>query len=289
MKRIYVAMAAAVVIAVSVPARTKEVHTEVAIAKKVMAKTEWPNNGIAQRELGNDSGFMWTMFVEERDGRRVVWVVRNTVKGKGEAMDFFSGKVIEVVTGESEGTHAVEAFVDMDGVRHESGDGPDFGWGPEGRYGARRANINFRSGGLGDQPIDDDKYSLDTYDREPDWGSGDYVWTKIPFFRSAHGHWNTCLLPALDLQDGTILVTSEKYVFRLNASDFLPFGSAPALHIRDLAEVKPVLDEARRRQVTDLDTFLTTELHLDESDATHRAHTAKKASHLRDADSRHLD
>ena len=56
---------------------------------------------------------------------------------------------------------------------------------------------------------------------------------------------------------GTMLVTADQWVFRLNQNDLTPTGKAPALVVLDAEEVKAVFKEAERLKIEDMDAYFT--------------------------------
>jgi len=95
---------------------------------------------------------------------------------------------------------------------------------------------------------------------------GAIIWSKIPLYHCVACTdiaWWASLSTAIDLRDGTMLVSGGKYVFRLRADDFTPVGKAPALHVLDEADVKRAIADAEARKVDDVFGDVLKSLHLD--------------------------
>ncbi|MBS0344337.1 MAG: hypothetical protein JSS56_27865 [Proteobacteria bacterium] len=95
------------------------------------------------------------------------------------------------------------------------------------------------------------------------------IWSKVPLYRQhlnssqcLQGVWDSLVNTALDLRDGTMLITGGKYIFRVRQSDLSPVGAAPNLHVVDAAEVKRVIDSAKGKNIPDASAYLSEQLHL---------------------------
>jgi hypothetical protein len=97
-------------------------------------------------------------------------------------------------------------------------------------------------------------------------------WRKLLFYHeppSKHcpsGRWGFKAAGAMSLNDGTFLLTTQYYVFRLRFSDLSPMGSAPALYVLDADYVEKKLANALSgidpATITDQNAFLTKALNL---------------------------
>jgi len=228
----------------------------------------WPDNGIAERELGDGDGtFPQNMFVEYTKGKWHAWVIMVNTQGPAKALDFFSGEVLENVKVESPGGYN-DWFIDAQGLKHT--DNTDIAF----HYKDPRPG-----GGLGGISFDKDtldseakfrcaSLSLDVSQRLSEQGD-QILWSKVPLYRKAdsspkcpEGVWDSLINTALDLRDGTLLITGGKYIFRVREFDMAPVGSAPHLHVIEASEVRRVLQKASDHDVTDIGIYLTKQLDL---------------------------
>ncbi|MDR6937866.1 hypothetical protein [Luteibacter sp. 3190] len=262
------AMAAALAVGVSMPAAAIHVEMSPGFAATVprneaVADPVWPDNGVAQRELGDGTNWLEDLFVEHVGDEWTAWAVMRPPNGQtvGKAIDFFSGKVLDV-TGDFDSQY-VESFVDSEGVEHKQTLDRVFHF-KDPRPGGRVLGVDFGASELtvprGKKPSID----LTTYRRESEGGT--VAWSKVPMYRCVScplGCWDAFFGTALDLRDGTMLVTGGRYVFRLRADDFSPVGKAPGLHVFDEAEVQRAIEDAKARQVNDVFGDVLKALHLD--------------------------
>ena len=89
------------------------------------------------------------------------------------------------------------------------------------------------------------------------------AWTKIPMYLEPpsadcpNGRWASDIRSALDLGDGTLLLTLGEYVFRLRMSDFSPIGEAPMLRIADAQRIKSAVDRIKTQKIQDPNAYLS--------------------------------
>lgn len=215
----------------------------------------WPVNTVGQRKFTGEQ-----MFVEEKNGRKIAWVLSATGNENEEALDFFSGRVVPVTPKYSRDGHPEPEFIDSDGKRHRP-----------------IANAAFRFKDPrpgGSMPIGDpDDAGYIVFSSEtlrftgmrqrgclPDFvvisrirGAGatpETLWKKVPLYREApsdscpEGRWNSLIHTAMDLGDGTMLVTTTtSLTARLRQDDLTPVGDTPDLEIIAAETVKSLIAE----------------------------------------------
>jgi hypothetical protein len=227
----------------------------------------WPNNGTAERELG-DGEETWpeSMFVEHINGRWTVWVLMSPGHGGAKALDFFSGNILSVTVG-NPGEYN-DAFVDEQGVLHRRANHPSFDY-KDPRPGGGVAGITFSGSAMSfDSPVGCASLYLSAAQRI----ASDHktiIWSKVPLYKSnarpescADGVWDSLVNTALDLRDGTLLITAGKYIFRIHREDMSPVGDAPHLRVVDEADVKRAVELSKELGIRDASSYLTQELEL---------------------------
>lgn len=240
------------------------------------AKPLWPDNGLAQRRFKGGG----VMFVEDDHGTRRAWVLSLYNKPAqidhdhawAEALDFFSGKIIEVKVDLTDDGHEDRAFMDSSGAYHFYGADPRFRFSgtamglslPGLDFGAD--NIFFS--GTADNcyaslPVTAPKKNYETGQTPPN------VWHKIPIYHvdtggrgCSSGFLHSMIGAALDLGDGTFLASEGCFVFRLRKSDLSPVGAAPALRVVDASAVKAAIADLHGKQVADASGYLIKALNL---------------------------
>lgn len=222
----------------------------------------WPDNGVAQRELGDGEDSPESLFVEHVGDKWFAWALIATKDGPTKAVDFFTGEIVEVTAETQLGDTG--SFTDAKGIKHEETTHSGFHY-KDPRPGGVLGDIRFADRSV-DRPetFRSGPIWFDTYQRMAD-DDATVIWSKVPFYEcndSGQKHWDTLFGTALDLNDGTMLVSAGKYIFRLRQDDFSPVGRAPALHIVDEAELLRVLDEAKGKDIEDGDAWLTEKLNL---------------------------
>jgi hypothetical protein len=229
----------------------------------------WPDNGIAERELGDgENTYPENMFVEYANGQWHAWVIMTNLQGPTKALDFFSGEVLENVTVKNPGDYN-DSFVDAHGVTHKTVIHPAFDY-KDPRPG----------GGLGGIAFDGETLKLEGKFRcgalyldvsQRIAGDSDKVlWSKVPLYRNAApsadcpaGMWDSLVNTALDLRDGTMLITGDKYIFRVRLSDMTPVGAAPHYRVVEATDVQRVIEQAKGKDIKDASAYLIKQLHLD--------------------------
>jgi len=98
------------------------------------------------------------------------------------------------------------------------------------------------------------------------------IWRKVILYHEPpskdcpSGRWQTIIEMAMNLEDGTFLATTGRYVFRLRFSDLSPVGSAPALHVVDAETIEKALEKelagSDPKTVVDQQAFFAKALHL---------------------------
>ena len=237
-------------------------------------KVSWPDNGIAQRRL--EGGFNYNMFVENDNGTWRAWVQSDLSdtparsRRKAKALEFFSGRQEYVKASVDDITmQQTFGFLDSKGQVH----------GPQNR------NFMFNRGegitsNSAEFSIEGSNCSVSLSGIQGGAYQAGYfrpTWTKIPIVLDKSyarenspcraGPYSSSINSTLDLNDGTVLVTMECWVFRLRKSDLSPVGEAPALRIVDGAAMKTAIDMAKGQRIEDARAYVdeTLGLHFDEA------------------------
>lgn len=224
----------------------------------------WPDNGIAERQLGDgDLNYPQSMFAEYVDGKWTVWVIMAPVNGQAKALDFFSGEIVLATVNTDYGV--IDSFVDEKGVAHEDNVFLSL---MDARPGGGLGGIDFRGvsapyiefgAGTACGPVD-----LTVVRGKED--DGTIRWRKLPLYKSGEhplcpeGVWESFINTALDLGDGTMLITGGKYVFRVRQKDLSPVGSAPHLHIVEEVALRRAISEAAGEKVENVTRYLDRKL-----------------------------
>ena len=66
----------------------------------------------------------------------------------------------------------------------------------------------------------------------------------------------------MPLGDGTMLVTADQWVFRLNQNDLTPAGHAPALVVLEADQVKAVFKDAERLNIQNMDNYFSKKFNI---------------------------
>lgn len=230
------------------------------------AKPVWPDNGIAQRKLPG----AYNMFVEQDEhGQWHAWAMNGYGKD-AQAVDFFSGEQIHVEAGLRDDGQQSRDFVDLRGIVH----------------GPQSDRFMFSQGSLPGINISDE-LSLNFSDSqcpasflglkglsENDPLGNHPIWKKVPIYHVAprakdcpSGYLRSSIETAMDLEDGTFLVTMNCWVFRLRKSVLSPVGSAPALHVVNQTALQVAIDQAKGKDVQDANAYLARALNLSFDDA----------------------
>lgn len=227
----------------------------------------WPDNGIAERELGDgDNTYPENMFVEYSKGQWHAWVILTNLHGSAKALDFFSGNVVSAKVKNPGGYN--DSFVDEHGITHKDVGDPVFDY-KDPRPGGGLGGIDFSADWLRfEAKVACAPLYLNVSRR---MASDDNVilWSKVPLYKTYEGSkscpegvWNSLVNTALDLRDGTLLITGGKYIFRIRQSDMTPAGEAPHLRVVDEGDVKRVIEQAKGKDVKDASAYLTEQLDL---------------------------
>jgi hypothetical protein len=232
------------------------------------SKPVWPDNGVAQRMLPG----AYNMFVEKDDqGQWHAWAMN----GDGEdaqALDFFSGKQMHVKAGLLDNGQQSRDFVDTAGGVHTPQDkgfmftlsgagglpgGIEFGGDDFSLEGAADTNCSTSFISVKGGVSDDDPMA-----KHPKW-------KKVPIYHVAarkggcpSGYLRSSISTALDLEDGTFLVTMNCWVFRLRKSDLSPVGSASGLRIVGESALQAAIEQAKGKNIQDVTNYLSKALNL---------------------------
>ncbi|RDS81031.1 hypothetical protein [Dyella psychrodurans] len=231
------------------------------VSNEARPKPVWPGNGIAQREFPNGSN----MFVENDHGTWRIWVLELVNGDYVQALDFFSGECMRVKVKFSPDGEQDFAFTDAKGKFHTATDEGFHFTGPV-------------AGDLNDVVFGRRALRFEGTNNSCDvtlgavitcYQAADNRWSKFPIYRIAavptgchSGNLDSLVDTALDLDDGTFLVTEGCYVFRLRKSDLSPVGSAPALRVVDESAVQAVIDQAKGKSIDDATGYLAKALNL---------------------------
>ena len=223
-------------------------------AEAATTPPQWSNYGPAERRF--EVGFV--MFGEHRDGQWHAWVpsywgdwvpLHETIDGeapyrgpqRGQVLEFFSGNVVDAIVGQDEMGHAIPAFTTLDGVCHAPGRAADL---PDLRShdlirNREVGNLTFASYWQFDPSgYEGCDTTLTVVEKHDDQGE-DLLWRRLildyspPTERCPHGHWQSQVRAALDLQDGTFLAALQSKVVRLSFADLSPVGTGATVRIVD--------------------------------------------------------
>lgn len=216
------------------------------------------------------------MFIESGGAEFRVWILP---AGDGQALEFFSGARVDMASVQRGDDGRVRGFVTADGRAHVAD--------PRGRaYDASDANANdgaryFGSGGYFIDFFQDTLRAADADGgcdlelqpvrilHQPDGGrpgSGKardriLMFRESPFAQCPNGRWVSWIRAALDLGDGTILLTMPSNVVRVRMSDFAPSGSAPEFKVMDAERIKAVVEDIEvRGGIADPNEYLSRKL-----------------------------
>ncbi len=263
-------------------------------------KPAWPENSIAQREFYGSQ-----MFVEQTKAGKRAWVISEYTrwpewnktdgkKQKGKVLDFFSGKTEVVYLGYTDDGHSLSEFKTLKGQTHyeffseKNPIGFDSSWGGS-PYQFKSdvmeylPHLDFSSGDGVESPFNNAANCalqigsinrINTYEQRktPQWRKV-ILYHEPPSRYCPSGSWESLVLTALNLEDGTFLAATRRYVFRLRFSDLSPVGSAPALYVFDVETIEKALEKALvgidPKTIADQQGFLTKALQLVPSEAPH--------------------
>jgi hypothetical protein len=238
-------------------------------ALRVSAKPVWPHIDVAQREFEGSQ-----MFVENDKGVWRAWVLSQSDDERGDVMDFFSGERQQVQLRYYKDGHQKDEFVDARGHVHRNvmalgfkDPRPGGGISPNGWNGPRIQINHSLIRHDSDSPCLENFY---TTRRIPSLeNDAETVWRKVLLYREAskagcaHGTWESLINTALDLGDGTMLVTAGRFVFRLRMVDMSPVGSAPALRVVDATAIEALIQRYKNGlAASDLYDYLASQLNL---------------------------
>ncbi len=229
----------------------------------------WPVNAVAQRKFTGEQ-----MFVEHIEGQRTAWVISAPAAGQAEALNFFTGERMPVVIGQVPGPQKAFMFTDAKGRTHRWIAGSSFladdsngNNGGAVYFGDDNNFLDFRDSLYADGMQGLCPLELTVVAHRPDAGDAstqdETAWTRIPMYLEPpsadcpNGRWASDIRSALDLGDGTLLLTLGEYVFRLRMSDFSPVGEAPMLRITDAQQVKPAVDRIKAQKIRDPNAYLS--------------------------------
>lgn len=241
---------------------------------------QWPKTEVAQRAFCGNK-----IFAERRNGKNYAWVlpdIRDKKKqGNVEIMEFFSNKRVRGRIFEyPEGWYNLEhKFLEKNGAWHRRNISLEY----EGnRSYAGIEWVNNRSGnGKRIVFFQDDipkNFSVNDFcspllhiTSTANEQDGKILLSKVlmhrlfPYKRCPQGRWVSGVSGGMPLGDGTMLVTADQWVFRLNQNDLTPAGHAPALVVLDADEAKAVFNEAGRLKIQDVDEYFSKKFNIPES------------------------
>lgn len=243
-------------------------------ANNVGIRFDWPETAETARAFGGGN-----MFIERDEGTVRAWVMPSADHDAGQALEFFSGELQKVASRQADDSRRVQGFVDENGRSHVAAaesyvyDATDPTANDGARYfGGRGYFIDFfqdtlyaqSSGGTCDlelQPIRI-QHQLD-----PDRPSKSAIYDKIlmyldePSAECPNGRWMSEPRAALDLGDGTMLLTMPSQVVRVRMSDLLPLASAPRFKVIDAEKIKAVVEDIKARgDIADPNEYLSRKL-----------------------------
>ena len=240
----------------------------------------WPVDAVAQRKFTGEQ-----MFVENIEGRWTAWVISAPATGQAEALDFFTGERMPVLIERVPGPRKAFMFTDGKGRTHRwiAGssfliDDPDGNNGGAMYFGDDNNFLDFRDSLYADGLQGLCPLELTLVGHRSGAGDtstqDDNAWTKIPMYLEPssadcpNGRWASDIRSALDLGDGTLLLTLGEYVFRLRMSDFSPVGEAPMLRIADAQQIKSAVDRINAQKIRDPNAYLSSTLATNQTQAS---------------------
>ena len=229
----------------------------------------WPVNAVAQRKFTGEQ-----MFVEHIEGRWTAWVISAPAAGQAEALDFFTGERMPVVIEQAPGPRKAFMFINAKGRTHRwiAGssfliDDPDGNNGGAMYFGDDNNFLDFRDSLYADGMQGLCPLELTVVGHRSDTGNAsaqdETAWTKIPMYLEPssadcpNGRWASDISSALDLGDGTLLLTLGEYVFRLRMSDFSPVGEAPMLRVADAQQIRSAVDRIKAHKIQDPNSYIS--------------------------------
>lgn len=228
----------------------------------------WPVDAVAQRKFTGEQ-----MFVEYIEGRWTAWVISAPAAGQAEALDFFTGERMPVLIEQVPGPRRAFIFNDAKGRTHRWIEGssfliddPDGNNGGAMYFGDDNNFLDFRDslyaeGMQGLCPLELTVVGHRSGAKDAST-QDENAWTKIPMYLEPpsadcpNGRWASDIRSALDLGDGTLLLTLGEYVFRLRMSDFSPVGEAPMLRIADAQQIKSAVDRIKAQKIQDPNAYI---------------------------------
>jgi hypothetical protein len=241
-----------------------------AIAKNA---SKWPRIDTAQRLFSGEE-----MFVEKTSTGHVAWVLSMPGSSSAQALDFFGGRTIPIKPSFYPDGRSKSEFRDANGKLHRITTDEDYrfnGPAPGGTVivgdildgdfiDLSSESIWFHSPELNFHCV----FGLDVTSRFKEAKSNRVViWRKIPLYREVpskacpHGAFQSLIGTALDLRDGTILVTTTtSLVFRLNKHDLSPAGDAPGLRIVDAEKIEALARDAEQQKPQDREQYVYSKL-----------------------------
>jgi hypothetical protein len=235
----------------------------------------WPKLSTAQRQFSGEQ-----MFIDRKDGKWSAWVVSVPKGSRGEAMNFFTGERIEVTfetietipktfkitdkRGRSWAWEAGSSFLIFDSNYNNSG---------AMYFGDDRNFIDFRDALYAEGMQGHCALELRIVNRTPKGRETkqNASWSKVPmYFDSAsedclNGEWVSSIRSALDLRDGTMLITLGEYVARLRFADLSPVGSAPKLRVESARDIRELIERMESEGVDDPNGYLSRSLKIKQS------------------------
>lgn len=184
----------------------------------------WPKLSTAQRQFLGEQ-----MFIDYNEGKWGAWVVSTPIGSRAEAMNFFTDERVEVTFETIESIPKTFMITDKRGRswKWEAGSSfliydPHYNNSGAMYFGDDRSFIDFRDslyfGGIqGRCPLELRIVSRTPKGRETKQNAS---WSKVPMYLDSvsedcpNGEWVSSIGSALDLRDGTMLITLGEYVVR---------------------------------------------------------------------------
>lgn len=211
----------------------------------------WPKIETALRQFPGEQ-----MFIDRKGGRWAAWVVSVPSGNQAEAMEFFTGQRMTVTFEAIETLPRTYRIIDPQGLSRtwQAGasflvDDRDGNNGGAIYFGDAGNAIDFREslyveGRQGRCPLE-----LSVISRMPTGqvriphatASKVLMYLDAPSADCPNGKWVSDIHSALDLRDGTMLVTLGDYVVRLRHEDLLPVGDANGVLVRDASDIRALI------------------------------------------------
>jgi hypothetical protein len=235
----------------------------------------WPKLSIAQRQFSGEQ-----MFIDRKDGKWSAWVVSVPKGSRAEAMNFFTGEQIEVTFERIEAIPMTYKITDKRGRSWTWQAGSSFltddrdGNNSGARYfGNDRYFIDFQDslyteGLKGRCPLElaiVKGIPKNEHDKRNAYWSKFLMYFDPPSQDCPNGKWESDIRSALNLRDGTMLVTIGEYVVRLRFSDFSLVGKSTKIRVENTQDIRPVVARMESEGVDDPNDYLARSLRVNQN------------------------